>query len=387
VRRRSKPLIVVGTAVAAAFSLACGDTYTGPFRDPNAPNIPSFADSAFGPATKWFAGRTFDSVTAAGIDAASAYVVELTGTTRTFVSLNLTNGALRWAKTIGSARDVVSTGATAAAIGDSVSAFDAASGAVRFSYRPTAARIVTSNGATDGTYIYVGNANGEIVALNPTTGAEAWKLQVDTRTDSMSVLGVAVSGGIVYGGGNGFLAALNATTGAQVWKKITSDNPRPLTSFAPAVDSGRVTVGTKIAKKGLINYVAGTGAVSWSINNGAGSADVNFLGAACAGHVFVESAGELSALADGGAAAWGRGLNAFNSITAMCGNGTVITNVLSGGPAAPRNDVMVLNAANGAVIATYPIATTQTIRIHRVLRNATALYVLTAKGVTAVTAP
>src|SRR6185436_319041 len=64
VNSKSGSLILCGAA-CAAIALSCDD-YTGPFRDPNAPVIPSFADSAFGSGvTKWFTARTYDSVLAA----------------------------------------------------------------------------------------------------------------------------------------------------------------------------------------------------------------------------------------------------------------------------------------------------------------------------------
>jgi outer membrane protein assembly factor BamB len=373
-------------------STSCDGTYTGPFRDPNAASIPSFADSAFGSTTKWFKPRTFESITAAGLDAQSVYSVEFSAATgSTFVSVSAANGATRWTKSIPAGTDVVSVGGTAAAISAVVSAFDATTGAALFTYQPLTARLVTSNGATDGTRIIVGNANGEVVSLNATTGAEVWKTQVDTRTDSMPVKGVSVSGGIVFAGGDGFLAALDATTGALKWKQKTTDSPRPFVVGAPGVDGGRVTVMTFASSTyGLANYDANTGLLKWS-QSGAGataSAELKSL-PACDGNVITEdgSPGLAALTTAAGTTVWGRSLSVYSSLTASCANGTVITNGLSGAAGSLRNDVQVLRSTDGVLLIQYPRIASQQLRVYRVLRNATTLYFLTDRGVTSVPAP
>ena len=390
--RKSQLLNAAAGSLLAATLVSCGDRYTGPFRDPNAPVIPSFADSAFGTGTAWFKPRTFETITAAGIDAQSVYSVEFSPATgSTFVALALAGGATRWTRAVPGGPDVVIAGGTAAAVHTSVSGFDAMSGAVKFTYAPPAARLVTSNGASDGTLIFVGNANGEVVALDAATGAESWKLQLDSRTDSMSVKGVSVSGGVVFAGGDGFLAAVDATAGTLKWKHVTTDVPRPFVAGPPGADAGRVSVLTFASPAwGIANYDATTGALKWS-QGGTGPTASAELGAlpACDAEVIAESgAPGLSALsAATGTALWSRSLSVYTSLTVTCSNGTVITNGLRGAAGAMGSDVQVLRSSDGGLVAQYPKAAGQVLRIHRVLRSASSLYVLTDKGVSAFTAP
>lgn len=384
----SRFLISAARALFAVVILSCGERYTGPFRDPNAVVIPSFADSAFGAGgAKWYAGRTFDTITAARIDAQSFYSVEFRAASgATLVALNLANGALRWAKTVPASGDVVSTSGTVAAVSSSVVAFDATTGIAKFTYQPATARLVTSNGAAGGVQIIVGNASGEVVALNASTGLEAWKLQVDTA----AVRGVAVSGGTVFAGGNGFLAAVTIASGTQKWKRVTTETPRPFVTAAPAVDSGRVTIATfKTPTSGMANYDVASGTLSWSASGSVPSSGAEAPGQpACDSYIMTNSTSAISALRSAnGTAAWGRSLGAFASLSVSCAFSTVMTNALVGSAGSFRNDVQVLRTSDGALLSQYPKTAGQALRIHRVLRNATTLFFLTDKGITAVASP
>jgi outer membrane protein assembly factor BamB len=386
VNSKSGSLILCGAA-CAAIALSCDD-YTGPFRDPNAPVIPSFADSAFGSGvTKWFTARTFDSVMAAALDAQSMYTVEAKGATLSLTAFNITNGAFRWTKTVPLlSYNIVSVAGVVAAVGQGVVAFDATTGADKFNYAPAAGRSVTSNGATDGSVIVIGNKAGEIVGLNPGTGAESWTVPLDTA----SVKVVTVSGGVVYAGGNGFLAAVTISTGAQKWKRVTTDNPRPNPQYVPAVDSGRVTITTLPgAGGGFANYDATTGVFSWSKAGAYPTQPLEAPGQpSCSGVVTTNSSSSLDALAFAtGNTLWSKGLSAFNLLSSSCAFGTVIVNSRIGIGSAAYNDVLILNATDGAQKAHFPLAAGQQLRVHRVVRNASAIYFFTATGISAILAP
>ncbi len=372
----------------AAFVLSCSETYTGPFRDPNAKVIPSFADSAFGTGgTQWFVTRTFDSVMAAHLDAQSIYTVEAKGVTLSLVAMSISNGAHRWTRTVPFlSYKIVNVGSAVAAVGQGVVAFNATSGDSVFRYAPVTARRVTSNAATDGTSIIVGNAAGEIVGLNPATGAETWTVPLDTA----SVQGVTVAGGVVLAGGNGFVAAVTIATGAQVWKHVTTESPRPSVDRAPAVDSGRVTVRTYSAPTyGIANYAVSTGALGWPASNTYLPPPLEASGSpACSSVVATYTATSLDArAAASGVVAWSRGLSAYDELSVGCSNGTFIVNSRHGPVGAWYNDVLVLNASNAAVLAQYPKASGQQLRVHRVARNAGQIYFITNTGIAAITAP
>jgi outer membrane protein assembly factor BamB len=388
VRPQSRSLTVAVGLPFVALLLSCGETYTGPWRDPNAPVIPSFADSAFGTGgTKWFAVRSFDSVMAAHLDAQSIYTVEAKGATLSFLALNITNGAHRWTKPVPAlSYKIISVANTAAAVGQGVVAFNATTGDSVFTYAPVLARRVTSNPATDGTSIIVGNAAGEIVGLNPATGAETWTVPLDTAP----VQGVTVSGGVVFAGGNGFLAAVTIATGAQAWKRITTENPRPSVFRAPAVDSGRVTVTTSTSgAAGIANYNASTGVLGWPASGAPLPTGYEASGTyACSGIVVTHSGATLEGRSTiNGSVSWGKGLAAYNLLSVGCANGTIIVNQRLGPVDTRYNDVLILNATDAAVLAQYPKAAGQQLRVHRVVRNASAIYFFTATGIAAILAP
>jgi outer membrane protein assembly factor BamB len=375
-------------ALSALSVLSCGETYTGPWRDPNAPVIPSFADSAFGVGgTKWFAVRSFDSIMAAHLDAQSIYSVEAKGANLSLVALNITNGAHRWTKVVPAfSHHVVSVGTTAAAVGQGVTAFNATTGDSVFTYQPANARRVTSNPATDGTSIIVGNAAGEIVGVNPTTGAETWTVPLDTAP----VKGVTVSGGVVYAGGNGYLASVTIATGGQNWKRITTENPRPSVDRAPSVDSGRVTVATSTSgTAGIANYNASTGVLSWPASGAFLPSALEAPGSpACNGVVATYSATSLDPRnTTNGVVAWSRSLSAFNLLSVSCAFGTYMVNSRLGSAGAWYNDVLILNASTSGVLAQFPKAAGQQLRVHRVIRNASAIYFFTATGIASILAP
>ena len=86
--------------------------------------------------------------------------------------------------------------------------------------------------AISGGVVYVGSYDGNIYAINASTGQQKWSFQ----TGYAVVSSPAVSDGIVYvGSEDNHLYALNAETGAQVWNHTFSDM---IITSSPAVVNG-----------------------------------------------------------------------------------------------------------------------------------------------------
>jgi outer membrane protein assembly factor BamB len=115
--------------------------------------------------------------------------------------------------------------------------------------------------------LYVGSADGNVYALNATTGSKVWSYTTPVEIYSSP----AVSGGIVYiGSDNDYVYALNATTGSYVWSYETGTCLYAATSCtvfsSPAVSGGIVYVGSKDDYVYALN--ATTGSYVWSYETG-----------------------------------------------------------------------------------------------------------------------
>jgi len=98
---------------------------------------------------------------------------------------------------------------------------------------------VVSSPAVADNVVYVGSNDGNVYALNATTGAFIWNYTTGNSVFSSA----AVADGIVYVGSNdGNVYALNATTGIQVWVYTTGG---PVEWSSPAVVCGVVYVGSE----------------------------------------------------------------------------------------------------------------------------------------------
>lgn len=69
--------------------------------------------------------------------------------------------------------------------------------------------------AGDGNRIYAASRDGNVVALDPATGREAWRARLETELSSGPGVG---EGLVVVGGADGWVVALDATTGAERWR-------------------------------------------------------------------------------------------------------------------------------------------------------------------------
>jgi len=103
--------------------------------------------------------------------------------------------------------------------------------------------------------VYVGSSDGNVYALNATTGALAWKYKTGGGVDSSP----AASGGVVYvGSEDDNVYALNATTGALMWNYKTGG----AVESSPAITGGLVYVGSDDENVYALN--ASTGALVWN---------------------------------------------------------------------------------------------------------------------------
>ena len=171
-----------------------------------------------------------------------------------------------------------------------IMAFNASDGAKLWSF-PTISRAEAPPIVIDG-IVYAISSNGNMYALNATTGECKW----NSCTNSGNyVVSPAVYGGIVYSGANssGYPSdnrfyALNASTGSELWSYPIGSNGYS----SPAVIEGKVYVGTLAGKVFALN--ANTGSQVWVFQTGG---YVKSSPAVAGGEVFVGSEdGKLYAL-------------------------------------------------------------------------------------------
>ncbi len=112
--------------------------------------------------------------------------------------------------------------------------------------------------------VYVGSENGNVYALNATSGAQLWNYTIGGQVRSSP----AVVGGVVYVGsfssGVNALYALNATSGAQLWNYTTGF----YVESSPAVVGGVVYGGSNDTKVYALD--ATNGAQLWNYTTGPG---------------------------------------------------------------------------------------------------------------------
>ncbi len=78
---------------------------------------------------------------------------------------------------------------------------------------------VESSSAVANGVVYIGSDDGNLYALNASTGAKLWSYNSGHLLEKSSP---AVANGVVYGGSNPSSAfALNARTGHKLWKTAT----------------------------------------------------------------------------------------------------------------------------------------------------------------------
>ncbi|HYK36731.1 PQQ-binding-like beta-propeller repeat protein [Alloacidobacterium sp.] len=141
-----------------------------------------------------------------------------------------------------------------------VYALNATTGAKLWSFT-TGGEVISSPAVTNGV-VYFGSLDNNLYALNASTGTKLWSF----ATGGEVISSPTVANGVVYIGpdsGDGKLYALNATTGAELWSSATGGD----LFSSPAVANGVVYVGSNDGNVYALN--ANTGAELWSFTTGA----------------------------------------------------------------------------------------------------------------------
>jgi subtilisin family serine protease len=151
-------------------------------------------------------------------------------------------------------------------VADSVYAIDVATGAVRWT--TPAAEGIFNGPAADSDHVYVASADERaLVALDRSTGAEAWRL---TRDDESFFSAPSVADGLVYAtttsdaAWDGSFLAVNAADGSIAWENTTHGDAQ---GGSPAVYGDWVFSGTH-ANGAVVAYDRVTGRVAWRHQDG-----------------------------------------------------------------------------------------------------------------------
>jgi len=119
-----------------------------------------------------------------------------------------------------------------------------------------------------GGVMYVTTARQHVLAIDAATGAVKWRYRPDAETRIGGNRGVAVGGGKVFTGRrDNVLVALDQQTGQLVWERKLTDHPAAYTSAPPVFYDGRVYIGVAGSENGargqLGAYDAKTGEELW----------------------------------------------------------------------------------------------------------------------------
>jgi serine/threonine-protein kinase len=195
------------------------------------------------------------------------------------VAVDKSSGKLRWRTPTGATGgfgpstqgfNIVLAGGVAVMGDIDVYAFDAATGALRWMFRPA---IGTEPGmgrlATDGVMIYAAAPDGEVFALDAQTGSLRWSAQ--TPGDSTSAYDPVVGAGVIYVEvkrftlpATGALVALDPSTGAIHW--VHEFLPDTVGQYAGGIGDAALyhgTVITSIEDGRVFALDTATGATVW----------------------------------------------------------------------------------------------------------------------------
>jgi len=192
---------------------------------------------------------------------------------------------------------------------------------------------IASSPAVVNGVVYFGSEDGNVYALNASTGAKLWSF----TTGNFVYSSPAVANGVVYFGSYDHnVYALNVSTGAKLWSFTTGG---PVEFSSPAVANKVVYIGSDDGNVYALN--ASTGAKLWSFNTG----DVALFSspAVVNGVVYIGGLEAFYALNAGtGAKLW-----SFTTQTVVDSSPAVANGVVFFGGSADRN-VYALNASTGA---------------------------------------
>jgi len=220
-----------------------------------------------------------------------------------------------------------------------VYALNASSGTTVWTYA-TGGEVRSSPAIVAGA-VYFGSMDHNVYAVNASTGSLIWSFVTGNATDASP----AVVGGILYVGSlDGNVYALNATNGAMIWSFTTGS----FVVSSPAVVSGIVYIGSMDHYVYALN--AATGAVVWSYLTGGG---VYSPPAVVDGVVYVGSWDHsVYALnASSGVRLWSFATGDYANACPAVNAGMVYVGSRDG-------NVYALNASNGALVWSYTTGNT-----------------------------
>ena len=231
-----------------------------------------------------------------------------------------------------------------------VYALNASTGEQLWSYTTehgTYSNFVDSSPAVANGVVYVGSANGNLYALNANTGAKLWSF----KTVNLGIAGnqvnsspAVLNGAVYFGSEDGNVYALNASTGAKLWSYSTGGD----VDSSPAVANAMVYIGSDDQNVYALN--ANTGALVWKYSTG-----FTFYSspAVANGVVYVGGYNAVIALnANTGAKLWSYATGLFGSSSPAVANGVVYVGA-DAGNAAGTSKVYALNASTGALLWSY----------------------------------
>ena len=186
--------------------------------------------------------------------------------------------------------------------------------------------------------IYFGSDDGNVYALNASTGAKLWSFS--TGSAAALYVSPAVANGVVYiGSFDANMYALNASMGTKLW----SYNTGGAVSSSPAVVNGVVYFGSTDSNVYALN--AGTGAKLWSYATGTEILDTSPVVANGVVYFGSEESHVYALNAGTGVVLWSSAIS-MNSSSPAVANGVVYIGSADG-------NLYALNASTGAKLWSY----------------------------------
>jgi outer membrane protein assembly factor BamB len=251
-----------------------------------------------------------------------------TAQTELFSSLNVTYGG-----SVSSSPAVIGGVVYVGASDGNLYALNASTGALIWNYT-TGFWINSSPAVADGK-VYIGSWDKNLYAFNASTGMLLWNYTTGGAIESSP----AVDNGIVFtGSDDGHVYALNGSTGVFLWNYATG----AAVESSPAVSEGRVYVGTWAWDDKVYALNASTGALLWYYTTGFW---INSSPAVADGRVYIGSMDyDIYALnASTGMVLWNYATGFWINSSPAVADGTVYIGSVDG-------NVYALNATNGALV-------------------------------------
>lgn len=353
----------------------------------------TWADSAFGKdAVEWVVDDTAGAWTMEPeLDEIHVYFESDAGH---LVALDRTSGALKWKGDIIAAQNAAIAGEFVAAIWGGLEVFHRSTGQqrYRFVYPNTS---LNSNVESSGGRFHMLTHHGRAVAIDAADGSIEWDTNLAGGSGTGG-FGVAVAGEMIIatlkhfqtspeGADTGIVAALSASIGAVRWRvTINPDSFQHAGIVRPAVLSGSNVI-VKTQGHDVFAFDIATGERRWKFDADYGSPTMGSDGlSACNGRVILAT-GDLGLVAldaATGAIQWKvPDLEQGSLRSIRCSHGTVLV----------LGSMLVLDAATGRRLATYPIvdpgAFDAPFWITGATRDESSLYIATTRGYAKVAAP